>query len=41
MAGYKKRKFPVFLLVYFIFLMALVLFWVYVLGYVMDCLVTY
>lgn len=37
----KKRKFPVFLIGYFIFLVALVLFWVYVLGYVRDCLVTY
>ncbi len=36
-----KKKFPVFLLGYFIFLAALVLFWAYVLGYVRDCLITY
>lgn len=41
MAGHKKRKFPVFLCGYVIFLVALVLFWAYVLGYVRDCLVTY
>ena len=41
MADYKKRKFPVFLFGYFIFLLVLVLFWAYILGYVRDCLVTY
>ncbi len=41
MAGYKKRKFPVFLVGYFLFLMALVLMWMYILGYVQKCLVAY
>lgn len=37
----KKKKFPVFLIGYFIFLMVLVLFWAYVLRYVQDSLLTY
>ena len=41
MAGHKKRKFPVFLVGYFLFLMALVLLWAYILGYVQKCLVAY
>ncbi len=41
MAAYKKRKFPVFLLGYFIFLVVLTGFWAYVLRYVRDSLVTY
>ncbi len=41
MAGYKKRKFPFFLVGYLVFLLVLISFWAYVLRYVQESLLTY
>lgn len=37
----KKKKFPVFWTSYFLFLAAMIVFWIFVLRYVNDCLLTY
>lgn len=37
----KKKKFPVFWTLYFLFLAALVVFWIFVLRYVNECLLAY
>lgn len=37
----KKKKFPIFWTAYFLFLTALIIFWLFVLRYVNDCLLAY